>query len=352
MSSTALAPNNQKLQTIKQFFEASAPSFAAVLPKHLTVERVMKIALTAAGRTPALLQCTPASLAQSVMVAAQLGLEAGGALGEAYLVPYGNTCTLIPGYRGLIALARRSGQIVSIEARVVHKGDAFSVRYGLDVAIDHEPDVDRVPKDDDVRAVYAVAKLVGGGVQVEVMTKAEVDAIRKRSKAGSSGPWVTDYEEMARKTVIRRLAKYLPLSVEFANALVLQGQSEAGGAADYSQLSDVILPEVGDIDAADVREAEAPKTEQVRDRVKAAQAAAKKSVPDSKPEADAPRASLDDQHRIDAAYVKADLSDAEWGTFLARLGYPETAQLRDIRASDVANAIALIGAIAAERANS
>ena len=212
------------IDTIRNLLDAAKPKLAEVMPRHLTADRLMRVAIAAMSRTPKLLECTPASLLNSVMQAAQLGLEPGSALGECYLVPYKQTCSLIVGYRGLISLARRSGQIASIEAHVVFSKDQFTCKYGLDSVLVHEPDWSADPGE--VVAVYAVAKLKDGGTQLEVMTKAQVDAIRKRSMAGNSGPWVSDYNEMARKTVVRRICKYLPLSIEMAEALALEDGDE------------------------------------------------------------------------------------------------------------------------------
>ena len=225
--STQLNTTRDALNNVKQLLDASKGAIASRLPRHLTPDRITKVALTAINKTPALLACTKESLLMSIMQAAEVGLEPGGALGEGYLVPYGKQCQFIPGYRGLISLARRSGQIVSLEAHVVHAKDSFTFELGLESKLVHVPNLE----DEDpgpLRFVYAVAKLQGGGVQFEVMSRAQVEAIRKRSKAGGNGPWVTDYEEMARKTVVRRLFKYLPVSVELAQALEIQAAAESG----------------------------------------------------------------------------------------------------------------------------
>lgn len=245
------------IETLRDLLERSKPKLAEVMPRHLSADRLMRIAVAACSKTPALLQCTPMSVLNAVMQGAQLGLEPGGPLGDAYLVPYKDQCQFIVGYRGLINLARRSGQIVSIEAHVVHSKDKFTCRYGLDSKLEHEPDWSDDPGA--VVAVYAVAKLKDGGTQCEVMTKAQVDAIRKRSKASGSGPWVSDYEEMCRKTVVRRLCKYLPLSVELADALEADTNSETEGF--------VTLP------TGEVVKAKPSKTDLVRETLRAAQAA-------------------------------------------------------------------------------
>lgn len=213
----AQAIQKAEAKTLGQFLELRATHLARVLPRHLTPERVIKVAAIAWNKTPKLRECDMESIFMAVMQAAELGLEPGGALGHAYLVPYGSTCQLIPGYRGLIELARRSGEIESIEAHIVYERDKFTLRFGLDPKLEHEPFLDGDPGK--VRFTYAVAKLKGGAYQFEVMTLAQVERIRERSRAGKNGPWVTDFEEMARKTVIRRLCKYLPLSAEKSETL-------------------------------------------------------------------------------------------------------------------------------------
>lgn len=201
----------------------------------------------AMNRQPELLNCTPASLFQSLMMAGQLGLEPDGVLGSAYLIPYGTNCTLIPGYRGLIDLARRSGQIKSIEAHLVRQGDKFECAFGLDPQLSHTPAFpgdEAYLKNENIIGAYAVAKLVDGGEQFEVMSRAEIDAIRNRSKASKSGPWVTDFGEMARKTVVRRLFKYLPVSVEMASALELDNRADEGqNLVDLIDLPAEVIPQ-------------------------------------------------------------------------------------------------------------
>lgn len=206
---------------------------ALAMPKHMTADRMMRIALTEVRKVPALGQCNIESFMGAIMQCAQLGLEPGSALGHAYLLPFGNgkakdgksNCQLIIGYRGMIDLARRSGQIVSLTARTVHENDTFKYEFGLEETMQH------IPADGDrgkMTHVYAVAKLKGGGVQFDVMSRADVDKVRSTSKAGTNGPWVTHFEEMAKKTVIRRLFKYLPVSIEIQQAVTLDERAEAG----------------------------------------------------------------------------------------------------------------------------
>ena len=167
---TAIEPRKPSaISTLRDLLEKARPKLAEVTPKHLSADRLVRIAVASCSKTPQLLQCTPTSVLNAVMQAAQLGLEPGGPLGDAYLVPYKTECQLIVGYRGLVALARRSGQIISIEAHVVHEKDRFVCKYGLDAVLVHEPDWSADPGP--VIAVYAVARLKDGGVQYEVMTK-------------------------------------------------------------------------------------------------------------------------------------------------------------------------------------
>jgi recombination protein RecT len=255
--STEITPAQQKMQTLRDALDKAKPSLATVLPHHLTPERMVKLALVAASRNPVLLQCDTKTVLQSVMQAAQLGLDCSGALGSAYLVPYRDNkrgtfvCQLIPGYRGLIDLARRSGQIASIEAHVVHEQDEFEVAFGLNPVLTHKPNLRSDPGP--VVLAYAVAVLRDGTKQVEVMTRAQLDGIRKRSHAGQSGPWVTDEEEMQRKTVVRRLCKYLPLSAEMAQALTNEEMVEGDAP---------IIDVVAEIEAAEPEPAE-NKTDEV-----------------------------------------------------------------------------------------
>lgn len=217
------AVQNRGDDSVRSLFESMKDKMAEVLPKHLTPERLVKTALIALNKTPQLHECTRGTLAQSLMTAAELGLDVSGTLGSAYLIPFRNTktgkleCQLIVGYRGMIDLARRSGNISTIEAHCVCENDTFSVRLGTDSGIEHVPNFngDRGK----MVAVYAVAKLVDGGMQFDVMTRADVEKIRQKSKGKNLAPWVDYFDEMAKKTVVRRLFKYLPSSVETDAAL-------------------------------------------------------------------------------------------------------------------------------------
>lgn len=224
---------------------------ALALPKHMHPDRLARIALTEFRKTPKLKECVPASFLGAVVQCAQLGLEPGNSLGHAYILPYekrqkvngswqvvGVEAQLIIGYRGMIDLARRSGQIISLQAHAVYEGDEFDFAYGLDERLHHVPTRETGERGELI-AVYAIAKLKGGGHQIEVMWRADIEGIRSRSKAKDNGPWKTDFEEMAKKTVIRRLFKYLPVSVEIQQAAVLDEAGEGGYQNNSEVFSDM-----------------------------------------------------------------------------------------------------------------
>lgn len=197
-------------QTVRDYLKRMAPEISKALPKHMDADRMARIALTTIRTTPKLLNCNINSLMSGIMQAAQLGLEPG-LLGHCYLIPYGNEAQFIIGYKGMIDLARRSGNIQSIYTQCVYENDEFSYQYGL------HPDLKHIPADGergDFKGAYAVAHFKDGGYQFEYMPRSEIDKRRKRSKASGNGPWVTDFEEMAMKTVLRHMWKFLPISVE------------------------------------------------------------------------------------------------------------------------------------------
>lgn len=187
-------------------------SLAQICSNTIKPERFCKLALVAFSKTPKLYQCTQASVVKSLMDAAELGLDPSGNLGKAYLVPYGQECQLIVGYRGLIELALRNEKVKSIKAVAVYENDQFEINELAEPPIIHKPLV----KGDRGQFIlaYAYARFQDGTLQHDWMSKQEIDAIRNRSKAAKSGPWVTDYMEMAKKTVIRRLCKVLPMEVD------------------------------------------------------------------------------------------------------------------------------------------
>lgn len=218
-----------QLATIKEIspvIDKMKGQLKMALPAHMSADRLARIALTELRQVPKLRTCTRDSFLKCLMVSAQLGLEPG-MLGHVYFIPFGKEATIVIGYKGMLELAQRSGKILSIEARVVKENDKCTVKLGLDSDIQHEIDI-RSPDRGKTIGYYACAKIVGGGKMFEFMSVAEVEEIRKSSKAGNSGPWVTHPEEMGKKTVIRRLFKYLPVSVELQKATNLDEAADVG----------------------------------------------------------------------------------------------------------------------------
>ena len=210
------------------------------LPRHMDAEHMKRAAMTLWRTNAKLQECTPRSLIASVMIAAQMGLVPG-LLGHGHLVPYMNRkanvmeCQFIPGWQGLVELVRRSGAVSRLEAHVVHQNDKFTYKTGLTTVLEHEPNIDGDPGAP--RLAYAVAEFANGGHHVEVMTRAQIEAIRDASQGyrmsqryGAPSPWIDHADEMWRKTVIRRLCKYLPKSVEMARALAVEDRAAAGAA--------------------------------------------------------------------------------------------------------------------------
>lgn len=191
---------------------------ALALPKHLDADRVLRIMMTSIQRTPKLLDCTKESMVACLLTCSQLGLEPDGASGMAYLIPYGKVATLIVGYKGLIQLAYRSEQVGDIAAVNVYENEPFAWRPCANPPIDHTP----LPpsRRGAYKGSYAVISIKGAErPHVEWMWAEEIEAIRNRSRAASSGPWVTDTDEMRRKTVVRRALKYIPSSPELRTAV-------------------------------------------------------------------------------------------------------------------------------------
>ena len=219
-------PVKSAQDVFKAQLERSWPRIAAVAPKAMNKERMFQLALSAYNQTPELAKCSTASVLGCLMKCTALGMEpsAVDGLGRAYILPFynkktgGTEATFILGYKGMIDLARRSGQLTDISARVVHEGDDFEYEYGLDEKLRHIPSTAPI-EGRQLTHVYMVAHFKDGGHYIDVMTRDEVEAVRKRSKAANFGPWKTDYEAMAMKSVIRRAFKFMPVSVEAAGAV-------------------------------------------------------------------------------------------------------------------------------------
>jgi recombination protein RecT len=189
---------------------AMQSEFAKALPAHIPAERFVRTTMTAIQNNPDILKAERQSILSSCMKAAQDGLVLDGR--EAALVIMGGKASYMPMVAGIMKLVRNSGQLSSLTAQTVHENDKFSYNPAADTAPQHEPDW--FGTRGKVIGVYAVAKLKDGNTVVEIMSRDDIEAIRKRSRASGAGPWVTDWNEMARKTVIRRISKYLPKSTD------------------------------------------------------------------------------------------------------------------------------------------
>jgi recombination protein RecT len=196
---------------------------AKALPSVLTPERYTRMVMTALSTNPDLQKCTPESFLGAVMQAAQLGVEPNTPLGQAYLIPYRNKgrleCQFILGYKSFLDLAYRSGEVSIIDAQAVHANDEFEYEYGLEPKLKFKP---ALKNRGEVIAYYAMFKTKAGGFNFLVMSKEDIVAHAKMySKAYSNGysPWSTNFDAMAKKTVLKQVLKYAPLKSEFVKNL-------------------------------------------------------------------------------------------------------------------------------------
>lgn len=207
------------------------------LPSMVSSERFQRVALTAFSNNTKLQQCDPMSFIAAMMQSAQLGLEPNTPLGQAYLIPYGKQVQFQIGYKGLLELAQRSGKIKTLYAHEVRENDTFDIDYGLNQTLTHKP----LLKGDrgEVIGYYAVYHLDTGGNSFIFMTKDEVLEYAKRfSKTYNSGPWQTDFDAMAKKTVIKQLLKYAPLSIELQKATSMDETVKTEISDDMSLVKD------------------------------------------------------------------------------------------------------------------
>ncbi len=223
---------NKEPQTIKDWIKVMEPAIKKALPSVITAERFSRIALTAISVNPKLAECTPQSFIGALMNAAQLGLEPNTPLGQAYLIPFDNNRKINGeyvkisevqfqiGYKGLIELAYRSGEFTNIYAKEVFENDDFEYEFGLEPVLKHKP---ASGNRGEVIAYYAVFKLTNGGFGFEVMSKSDIENHAKKyskSFGNDKTPWSKNYDEMAKKTVLKKVLKYAPIKAEFAKQVV------------------------------------------------------------------------------------------------------------------------------------
>lgn len=245
--SASKIPNN--FRNIKTLLEKSLPQLSLAAPSHLDPKRILRIVLTEIRKNESLLECNPPSIIGALMQATQLGLEVGSELGQAYLVPFFNSknrryeCQFILGFRGMITLARNSGEVSTISAHPVYEKDEFNLCYGLHENLTHTPFLG--PNPGELLGVYAIAKLKNDGYQFIFIKASEIECIKfnvlnkiKSDYAKKCSPWNTSYQEMANKTAIRKLFKYLPISVSINSAFNRDEEIECGTA--FPSISDEI----------------------------------------------------------------------------------------------------------------
>jgi recombination protein RecT len=223
-------------------------------------ESLTKSAVMAAIKNPKLLTCKPSTVVSSLTQAAQLGFtDVSGTLGQAYLVPYKDQCQLIVGYRGMLDLARRSGEIESVTARAVFQGDQFEIEYGDNERFAHRPMAeDESP--DKLLGAYVIAKFKGGGIHRTFMSRKQIEGVMVKSQSrGQYGPWKDHFIEMALKTVIRRAFKYWPMSLELQGRIQEMATDESARGV-VGDLMDVPMIEA---DVSDVPDSPPPSLSQV-----------------------------------------------------------------------------------------
>lgn len=234
--------------SIQDYIEVMKPAIKAALPSVMTPERFSRITLSALSANPTLKECTPQSFLGAMMTAAQLGLEPNTPLQQAFLIPFRNhgklECSFQLGYKGLIDLAYRSGEVSIIQAHTVYENDEFQYELGLDPKLRHVPaKTDRGAP----IAYYAMFKTKDGGYGFQVMSIEEVRAHAKKfSKSYGNGPWVTNFDEMAKKTVLKKVLKYAPLKSDFVRGIAMDETTKTDISSDMSEIPD--MTEYVDVD--------------------------------------------------------------------------------------------------------
>jgi recombination protein RecT len=221
MTTTELSTPKRQLKDYL-LSDAIKRQLADAMPRTMSPDRFIRIALQATYRNPALLKTSPESFFNCLIQLAALGLDPDGR--RAHLVPYGNDCTLIIDYKGVKELLRRNKDVSAMHCDVVGQNDTFEIRFGSHGILDHVPNLrDRGA----VYCAYSWVRLPDGTEEFDVMGIDEIQSVRRRSRTPDKGPWVTDFNEMAKKTVFRRHSKSLPLSPESRDALERETDGDA-----------------------------------------------------------------------------------------------------------------------------
>ncbi|EMT38144.1 recombinase, phage RecT family [Thermoanaerobacter thermohydrosulfuricus WC1] len=248
-------PVAKKGKTIFDLIREMEPAIKKALPKQISVDRFSRVVMTAVRTNPKLQTCTPESFLAAMMQSAQLGLEPNTPLGQAYLIPYGKEVQFQLGYQGMLALAYRTGEYKSIYAMPVYKNDKFEYEYGLNERLVHVPAPE--PEGEPIY-YYAVYHLKNGGYGFVVMSREQIEQHRDKysqaAKQGRNSPWNTDFDAMAKKTVLKQLLKYAPKSVEFAAALLADETVKKEIAEDMTEIPPIEV--TGEIIEEDVQDVE------------------------------------------------------------------------------------------------
>lgn len=222
--------SKDKIDNFNKMLVKAKPKIELSLPKdsYFSADRLLQVMSSEFHKCPKLLDCSAASLGGAVMLAARLGLEPDSALGHFYILPYGKTAQVIIGYRGMLELALRSPLVKSLYAQEVYANDTFDIVLGSEKHIRHVPFLGE--SRGELVAVYAIATLECGEQEIEVMSRAEIDHIKKKSRSGGSGPWVSEYSSMARKSVLRRICKYIPRAIDLQRAASTEESLDVGSS--------------------------------------------------------------------------------------------------------------------------
>lgn len=249
LKSVATGKKDNPVASFSNFLDKFKPQMALALPKHLKADRMARLAVTAFSSTPKLQECDPKTIVASIMTSATLGLEIG-VDGQGFLVPYGRTCNFVPGWKGLVDLVSRSGR-ATVWTGAVFQGDEFDYALGDTPFVKHRPGEENDP--DLMTHVYAVGRVNGSQHPViEVWTVGKVRKHRdKYNKQGGKHYSFRDWEMYARKIPLLQVLKYMPKSIELANAIALNEAVEEGKHAvidgDFVTVTD---PETGEIRGA------------------------------------------------------------------------------------------------------
>jgi recombination protein RecT len=213
--STALASLRDRHLSVANQLEASRARLRAIIPmaSGLDASRAIAVTLDALSRQPDLLDCEPRSIVRSVLHAAELGLELGSPLGEAFLVPFKKAATMMIGYRGFLRLILGAPRVTMAKGVLVYESDEFDVDEGANV-LHHKRAKGTIKQRGDVTFAYSRVYYIDGSSQFEIMDRVELDRIKTdalKHKRGFS-PWQSHQEEMMKKCPLRRQAKWLNLS--------------------------------------------------------------------------------------------------------------------------------------------